>query len=214
MHKPTMRTVSRWLVVSLVVVVGASIIVHGALVHPSQTSARLVAGQPLDGRPAPDFTLRDQDGRSVRLSQLRGQVVVITFLDAACTGACDVGVECMDETSQELASGASRVVWLGVSLNSSNTAADAKRFLEQHHVTVPLHILLGSTQQLSAVWQAYAAPAPLAAHASSSPSPDLSYIIDATGHERELLHPTYDPKAAARDILALSAGVAERIQRL
>jgi protein SCO1 len=204
MHKPTMRTVSRWMVISLVVVVGASIALHSALVGPADASSHLTAGTALDGRQAPDFALGDQSGHTLRLSQLRGHVVVITFLDATCNTTCSVSAACLDQTGQLLAGSAGQVEWLAVSINPSNTAADAQTFIQSHRITVPLRILLGSPVQLSAVWQAYGIHVPASSAASTS-TPMVSYVIDATGHERELLHPAYDPKAAAQDIRALSA---------
>jgi peroxiredoxin Q/BCP len=45
--------------------------------------------QPLRvGEPAPDFTLRDQDGNSISLSGLRGQNVVLIFYPADETSVC------------------------------------------------------------------------------------------------------------------------------
>ncbi len=43
--------------------------------------------QPVD-KPAPGFTLRDLDGRTVRLADLRGKVVVLHFILASCTDLC------------------------------------------------------------------------------------------------------------------------------
>ncbi|GAA3898367.1 thioredoxin-dependent thiol peroxidase [Microbacterium invictum] len=40
------------------------------------------------GSPAPDFTLPDQDGRDVRLSDLRGGRVILFFYPAAMTPGC------------------------------------------------------------------------------------------------------------------------------
>jgi peroxiredoxin Q/BCP len=40
------------------------------------------------GRPAPDFTLPDQDGNPVRLSELRGAPVVVYFYPKADTPGC------------------------------------------------------------------------------------------------------------------------------
>src|SRR5207237_9482739 len=41
-------------------------------------------------RAAPDFTLRDVAGTPVSLSQQRGRVVLLTFLDSACRQSCPV----------------------------------------------------------------------------------------------------------------------------
>src|SRR5437868_15517639 len=40
------------------------------------------------GQPAPDFTLPDQDGNPVALSQLRGRTVVLYFYPKAGTPGC------------------------------------------------------------------------------------------------------------------------------
>lgn len=39
-------------------------------------------------KPAPDFTLLDTSGRPIRLSELRGHVVLISFIYTACSSAC------------------------------------------------------------------------------------------------------------------------------
>ena len=41
-------------------------------------------GSPLIGKPAPDFTLQDLEGRTYTLSELRGQPVVINFWASYC----------------------------------------------------------------------------------------------------------------------------------
>ena len=41
-----------------------------------------------EGQDAPDFTLPDQDGNRVRLSELRGQTVVLYFFPKADTPGC------------------------------------------------------------------------------------------------------------------------------
>jgi peroxiredoxin len=40
---------------------------------------------PRVGKAAPDFTLKDQEGRQVRLSQFRGRNVVLAFFPLAWT---------------------------------------------------------------------------------------------------------------------------------
>ena len=41
-----------------------------------------------EGQPAPDFTLPDQNGQPVSLSQLRGQTIVLYFYPRADTPGC------------------------------------------------------------------------------------------------------------------------------
>jgi hypothetical protein len=43
---------------------------------------------PVPARPAPGFTLADQDGRTMPLSGWRGKVVVLEFMDPHCTDIC------------------------------------------------------------------------------------------------------------------------------
>jgi protein SCO1/2 len=39
-------------------------------------------------KPAPEFTLTDQDGKRVALKELRGKVLAITFIYASCADTC------------------------------------------------------------------------------------------------------------------------------
>ena len=39
-------------------------------------------------REAPDFALRDVQGKSIRLSELKGKTVLVAFIYTTCTGAC------------------------------------------------------------------------------------------------------------------------------
>jgi len=45
-------------------------------------------GSPLGGRPAPDFRLQDQFGRTVSLTQFRGRAVLLAFVDSRCSTIC------------------------------------------------------------------------------------------------------------------------------
>jgi cytochrome oxidase Cu insertion factor (SCO1/SenC/PrrC family) len=81
----------------LLAVVGALTSVHFTGCNSAQ--AALAASRPDEiwapgARPAPDFVLRDVGGRMVSLSQQRGRVLLLTFLDSACKLTCPVeGVE-------------------------------------------------------------------------------------------------------------------------
>ena len=59
----------------------------------------------LVGQPAPDFTLRDQDGKKVTLSELRGQTIVLVFypLDwsPGCTDQLNIYQEVLSEFREQ-----------------------------------------------------------------------------------------------------------------
>jgi thioredoxin-dependent peroxiredoxin len=85
------------------------------------------------GDEAPDFELADQDGRSVKLSDLRGQRVVVYFYPKADTPGCTTqacGVR--DHRPDYEAAGA---VVLGI---SPDPVAKVKRFHDKHTLGFPL----------------------------------------------------------------------------
>jgi peroxiredoxin Q/BCP len=85
------------------------------------------------GQAAPDFTLPDQDGKPVALSQLRGKTVVLYFYPKAHTPGCTTqacGVR--DHASDYDAAGA---VVLGVSRDS---VARLRSFADKYDLTFPL----------------------------------------------------------------------------
>jgi peroxiredoxin Q/BCP len=85
------------------------------------------------GQPAPDFELPDQDGTPVRLSDLRGQKVVLYFYPKADTPGCTTqacGIR--DHQADYDAAGA---IVLGVSPDS---VADVKRFHDKQGLTFRL----------------------------------------------------------------------------
>lgn len=55
--------------------------------------------QPID-KPAPDFVLRSADGRTVRLADLRGKVVVLHFIYTSCPDVCPLHAEKIAEVQK------------------------------------------------------------------------------------------------------------------
>ena len=85
------------------------------------------------GDAAPDFELPDQDGRPVKLSDLRGQPVVVYFYPKADTPGCTTQARGVRDHRGDYAT-ASAVV-LGI---SPDTVAKVKRFHDKQQLNFPL----------------------------------------------------------------------------
>jgi len=85
------------------------------------------------GEPAPDFTLRDQDGKKTSLSDFRGRTVVLAFypldFSPTCTDQLNVYQEVLGELEQQGLS------LLGVSVDS---AFAHKAFQDHLGISIPL----------------------------------------------------------------------------
>jgi protein SCO1/2 len=104
--------------------------------------------------PPQDFTLRDQDGRRVALSDFRGQVVVLTFMYSTCQDTCPVTATQIRGALDDLGHD---VPALAVSVDPAHdTPASARRFLIRRSLTRDrMRFLLGTRAQLAPVWTAY-----------------------------------------------------------
>jgi protein SCO1 len=103
--------------------------------------------------PAQDFTLRDQDGKTVSLRRHRGQVVVLTFMYSTCRDTCPVTAQdilgALDDVGHDVPA-------LAVSVDPKNdTPRTAKAFLLKQHLTHRMQFLLGTRAQLAPVWHDY-----------------------------------------------------------
>jgi cytochrome oxidase Cu insertion factor (SCO1/SenC/PrrC family) len=131
--------------------------------------------------PAPPFRLTGQHGRPVSLASLRGKVVLLTFLDPACTTGCAVAQE-FRGTGQLLGANSRDVELVAIALSPGyRSAAVIGAFNRRERLdTVPNWLFLtGALPQLQRVWQAYSVTArrtsSTAAGASgecSTPTPD------------------------------------------
>ena len=101
------------------------------------------------GEPAPDFTLRDQDGKRVSLSDLRGKRVLLVFYPLDFSPVCSDQLSIYQEVLGEIEDRDAALV--GVSVDSSACHA---AFRERLGLTYPL---LADFHPKGAVCAAYGA---------------------------------------------------------
>jgi peroxiredoxin len=93
------------------------------------------------GELAPDFTLRDLDGREYRLSKYRGKLVVLEWFNPECHFVVHAYTEGPLHEMQERYS-ASGVVWLSINSSSTGQAgadpATNRAFAAEHRVRTPI----------------------------------------------------------------------------
>ena len=85
------------------------------------------------GKKAPDFTLLDQDGKKVKLSDFKGKRVVVFFYPKAMTPGCTR--EACDFRDEVAAFTKKKVAVLGI---SKDTPAGQKKFQEKYELPFPL----------------------------------------------------------------------------
>ncbi|HEU4978597.1 MAG TPA: SCO family protein [Solirubrobacteraceae bacterium] len=117
-------------------------------------TTRGFAGSVRPDVPTRDFALRDQDGRLVRLSALRGRPVVVTFLYTVCRDTCPLMADQIRGALDRLGGPPPPV--LAVSVDPRNdTPARAARFVARHGLTGRMDYLLGTSAQLQPVWRQF-----------------------------------------------------------
>ncbi|MBO0803862.1 MAG: SCO family protein [Nocardiopsaceae bacterium] len=164
----------------------------------SDSQASLMDLQPLPPVAAPGFTLTDQHGRTVSLSQLRGKVVVLEFMDPHCTDICPiVSAEFLD-AYRDLGAAAGNVVFAAINVNQYHaTVADMLAYSTEHDLdSIPgWRFLTGPLPRLRAAWRDYhisvQAPSPSADIVHTS----AIYFIAPDGRERFEASPTDDHTA-------------------
>jgi len=89
------------------------------------------------GQPAPDFTLTDQAGTEHRLSQYRGRIVVLEWINPECPYVQrHYGASTMTRLEQSFPD--DKVVWLAVDSSHFVRPEDSQAWREQHSMAYPV----------------------------------------------------------------------------
>ncbi len=89
-------------------------------------------------KPAPDFTLKDAEGKTLKLSDLHGKIVLLNFWATWC-GPCALEIPWFVEFQQEFRNRGLEIV--GVSMDEDGWTA-VKPYISEHKINY--HVLLGN----------------------------------------------------------------------
>ncbi len=153
---------------------------------------------------APDFTLRDQSGRSVSMSGLRGRVLALTFLDTQCTNLCPLQARFLGTAQSDLGTSTP----LSIVVISVRPAADTPdtiaKFASANGLGRNYYWLTGTPAQLSAVWNEYGVAVQVASGDLEHSS--VIYLVDPHGFERVGFLDVPETSAFENDVRILAKG--------
>lgn len=186
----------------LAVVVLALLVNQTGSPAPSQgdtlaTNPHLDPGTQVAPTPAPKFTLIDESGHRVSLSQYRGKVVLLSFVDDECQTICPLTTQAMLDAKAALGKAGQDVQLLGVDANWKSTQVeDVLNYTEVHGLLGRWHFLTStSLAQLERVWTAYHVNEKVLEQAGNNDIEHIAatYVIDAQGRIRDLFttYPSY-----------------------
>ena len=103
---------------------------------------------------APDFSLRDENGRRVTMKEYRGEVVVVTFLYSHCTMECPAQAQQIKGALDDLGHD---VPALAISVDpAGDKPRSVKRFNRKMEMTGRLRWVLGDMTAMRKLWRAFA----------------------------------------------------------
>jgi peroxiredoxin len=107
------------------------------------------------GQPAPDFTLKDENGKSVNLADYKGKIIVLEWTNPDCPF---VQRHYQQHTMTNLASQYKDkgVVWLAVNSNGGDNSKADSEWAKQNHLAYP--VLDDSEYHVAGAYQAKSTP--------------------------------------------------------
>lgn len=170
--------------------------------HGAEPTGFHGALRPPDAR-APDFRLRDEQGRPVAMRDLRGETVVVTFLYSTCEDTCPLTAQQIRGALDDLGEVVAPTV-VAVSVDPrGDTPLHVKRFLVKQGLAGRMRYLTGTRAQLEPVWRAYG----IQPQGEGFEHTASTVIVDGAGRQRlGYLTDQLTPEGLADDLRALSDG--------
>jgi len=147
----------------------------------AQEAPAVPQGVVKEGHPAPDFTLKTQAGDRVRLSDLRGQPVLVNFWASWCK-PCEAEMPHIVAAYDSLRDRGLKV--LAVNLSDQERSKDVRRFVESFKLTFP--VLLDERGEVRELYELATVP--------------TSVFVDSTGVVRRLVLGPLTPEMLARGL--------------
>ena len=189
----------------------ATLLAAAALAAFAAQAASPSTAPPFDGptianpRLTPDFALRDQHGRLIRLSRLRGKVVLLTFLYTHCPDVCPLTASRLNAALRLLGPAAGRVRVVAVSVDPrGDTHRSVSAFIRAHRLLPEFHYLTGSRSTLMPIWREYGVRTALTVRGKTVVSHTLyTLLLDRSGRARVLYDSTAPPTSITHDVRLL-----------
>ena len=139
-------------------------------------TATSIASSGLEGQPAPDFALKSSTGENLRLSEFRGDVVMINFWATWC-GPCRQEMPLLDQLYQ-------RYERVGFNLLGVNIDDDSRRAMQMiEELGVDFPVLFDDRKEVSRLYDVDAMP--------------VTVLVDREGNVRHVTQgykPGYEDK--------------------
>jgi protein SCO1/2 len=165
---------------------------------PKTRSSATFAGSAVVGKPpAQDFSLRDQDGRTVRLSDERGRYVLVTFLYTHCPDVCPLIASSLNSALAGIGPARKDVRVLAVSVDpKGDTRGAVRAYARRMHLLPQFRYLTGTRSQLVPVWRSYNV---IAVASSPDVVDHVAYtvLVDRAGRRRVM----YDAQVKAHQVV-------------
>jgi protein SCO1 len=157
-------------------------------------------------KPAPEFTLTNQDGKRLALKELRGKVLAITFIFASCTDTCPLLTAKMAGLRDRLGPDfGSKVYFLSITVDPERDTTEVlKRYAEGYKANLTgWAFLTGTPAEIRDVAKRYGI------YYKKTPRGDLDHtfltsLVDQKGTLRvQYMGVKFNPDEMLRDIQSL-----------
>jgi protein SCO1/2 len=180
-------------VVAAVAVVAVTVVVVLFVIGGEDDTASYRGSPPPPGIMLGQFELRDYTGVRVSREDLKGKVVLLTFLESKCKEACPIIASQVARTIERLPPEERRqVVAVAISTHpTDDTPASVGAFLRKQRAEGKLHYLIGSEQELRPIWQRFGVLSALDSGDADTHSASV-HLYDRRGEWVASLHPGID----------------------